>query len=468
MSDILYITPAEKYTAALGGLYTGDLPEPTTNYTKLLSAIINSNTVNAKHSGLLTRFIYSLYIEDLQDNYPRNELAKMLYWKIHSITPTLDGIKAEVEIAGTTDFVTLDTDLSKIWYDVLFSGPTEKTITGVPPFAFNSNGDPIISWTIKGNTVQSGTPTPDNPVMPQGTGERTGNLFDTSSETDGKYLLSDGSIGTASAYSYTDYIDILPNEKYTISKTITQSSTACHCFYDINKQFLSSIPCLQATTTITVPNNAVYMRCSYRKESVPEIMLNTGSTALPYEPYGVKIPISSANTTTPVYLGEVETTRKIKKYVITGQENTWVATSAYPSGRNRFYLPLESALSSDTSTPLSICSHLPLLPTGGTYNTDNGYTITNSNIYIRLTSDYNSLADFKTYLQQQYAAGTPVCVWYVLATEETAVVNEPLMKIGEYADSISDAITLPTVRGANTLSVETTVPPSEMTITYNE
>lgn len=133
MSDILYITPAEKYTAALGGLYTGDLPEPTTNYTKLLSAIINSDTANAKHSGLLTRFIYSLYIEDLQDDYPRNELAKMLYWKIHSIAPTLDGIKAEVEMAGTTDFVTLDTDLSKIWYDVLFSGPTEKTITGVPP-----------------------------------------------------------------------------------------------------------------------------------------------------------------------------------------------------------------------------------------------------------------------------------------------------------------------------------------------
>ena len=33
-----------------------------------------------------------------------------------------------------------------------------------------------------------------------------------------------------------------------------------------------------------------------------------------------KIPISSASTTTPVYLGEVESTRKIKKLVLTGEE----------------------------------------------------------------------------------------------------------------------------------------------------
>ena len=36
-----------------------------------------------------------------------------------------------------------------------------------------------------------------------------------------------------------------------------------------------------------------------------------------------KTPISSASTTTPVYLGEVQTTRKIKKLVLTGNETGW-------------------------------------------------------------------------------------------------------------------------------------------------
>lgn len=80
-----------------------------------------------------------------------------------------------------------------------------------------------------------------------------------------------------------------------------------------------------------------------------------------------------------------------------------------------------------------------------------------------------ALADFKAYLAAQYAAGTPVTVWYVLATPETAVVNEPLMKIGEYADSMSrtqTGIDIPTVVGQNTLDVLTTVKPSSMRIEY--
>jgi hypothetical protein len=80
-----------------------------------------------------------------------------------------------------------------------------------------------------------------------------------------------------------------------------------------------------------------------------------------------------------------------------------------------------------------------------------------------------TVADFKSYLQQQYAAGTPVTMWYVLATEETAVVNEPLMKIGDYADTLSmeqAGVSIPTANGSTTLGVETTVPPSEVYIKY--
>ena len=57
-------------------------------------------------------------------------------------------------------------------------------------------------------------------------------------------------------------------------------------------------------------------------------------------------------------------------------------------------------------------------------------------------------------------------VWYVLATAETATVNEPLMKLGDYSDSISNAVSIPTTEGANSITVDTTVQPSEFTATW--
>ena len=181
-----------------------------------------------------------------------------------------------------------------------------------------------------------------------------------------------------------------------------------------------------------------------------------------------KIPISSAGQTTPIYLGEVETTRKVKKLVLTGEETGWQAAAA-SGGRNRFTLTITNAINADTANPFSMCTHLPLGVEGTTWNTDDVYTIASSKIYMRLTVQYNTLADFKTYLQQQYAAGTPVIVWYVLANPETAVVNEPLMKIGDYADSISmeqTGIEIPTINGSNTFDVDTTVKPSNVYIEY--
>jgi hypothetical protein len=85
------------------------------------------------------------------------------------------------------------------------------------------------------------------------------------------------------------------------------------------------------------------------------------------------------------------------------------------------------------------------------------------------TTDYTSAADFKAYLAAQYAAGTPVTVWYVLAEPETGIVNEPLAKIGDYVDELTftdSQIQIPTAEGTNTLSVDTTIPPSNIEINY--
>lgn len=180
-------------------------------------------------------------------------------------------------------------------------------------------------------------------------------------------------------------------------------------------------------------------------------MLNAGDTALPYEPYGFKLSPTVNGTEYPIYLGQVETTRKIKKLVLTGEESGWTDLDVYYTINAGNVTPWRSCL----------CTHCVY---GGVIGGNS-----TTRLWIKKASfpNYTSLADFKAWLAAQYAAGTPVTVWYVLATEETAIVNEPLMKIGDYADTISfdqAGVTIPTANGENVLDVPTTVPPSEITI----
>lgn len=165
------------------------------------------------------------------------------------------------------------------------------------------------------------------------------------------------------------------------------------------------------------------------------------------------IPILNGGVTTNVYLGEVESTRRIKKLVLDGTGN-WSA------GTENFYRFIDSF---GEGVPYSsvICTHAQ-------HSTINN---TGKALFMKKSdfSPISSVADFKTYLAAQYAAGTPVCVWYVLSTSQTAVVNEPLMRIGDYTDSISmeqTGIEIPTINGSNTFDVDTTVKPSNVYIEY--
>jgi hypothetical protein len=188
-----------------------------------------------------------------------------------------------------------------------------------------------------------------------------------------------------------------------------------------------------------------------------------------------KIPISSANTTTPIYLGEVETVRQIKKLVLDGTEN-WVHRSGDPP--NVFFLEISSI---NIINNLAISTHYINQDSGSFSNLQDGH------ILVRIASSrdktYIGLRDsnfpatsqgrdqLKEWLAQQYAADTPVTIWYVLATEETAVVNEPLMKIGNYADSLTATqagTEIATVKGSNTLDIDTTVKPSNVYIKYKD
>lgn len=162
-----------------------------------------------------------------------------------------------------------------------------------------------------------------------------------------------------------------------------------------------------------------------------------------------------------IYLGEVPTTRKIKKLVLTGEEN--FNTDTYL----RFSIYVADIKTSTSRTGRSYCSHYECLYHAEPYDDDwnNVYYQSGGTLYFH-DRRFSAVADFKSYLQQQYAAGTPVTIWYVLTEPETAVVNEPLMKIGDYADEVANVATIPTINGSNTFDVDTTVKPSEIYIKY--
>lgn len=233
-----------------------------------------------------------------------------------------------------------------------------QTLTGQPPLSFKADGSPLISWSMKGNGQQTGTPTPDAPITP-------------------------------------DFVGTLSGSDWTI-------------------------------------------------------------------------PISCAGQTAPVNLDEVQTVRKVKKFVFDGTEN-WLNGNFPKPGSYQFNLVRSTYFPDAISTITagnSYCTHFINREITGGIVWGSMF-----NIYIP-TSDLPPDAtkdDFKAFLAAQYAAGTPVTIWYPLATETIGISNEPLAKIGDYADELhsTDAgVTIPTVKGENTLTVGTDLQPSEMAITY--
>ena len=230
-------------------------------------------------------------------------------------------------------------------------------LEGIPPLTFTANGQPLLDYLIEGNTVQNGTPTPDNPIMPEGCGD----------------------------------------------------------------------------------------------------LETVGTKAGQY-----KIPISSANTTTTVYLGEVETTRRIAKIDLgtlnwgkTSSGNFWAATAIQ-----------NIRIIGNSSTGNAICDMFKEVSPNTVANEPYSF----SSCLNAVGRPFINSTGFEDLTVEEFKeAMSGVYVYYVLATEETGIVNEPLMKIGDYADTLSmeqAGVEIPTVNGSNTLDVDTTLKPSNIYIEY--
>ena len=186
-----------------------------------------------------------------------------------------------------------------------YSAIADFEVEGVPPLSFRAKKAGRLSdYRIYGNTVDG-----------ESVGDRTGNLFDKSATStingykDGAYINQLGEEISESIYAISEYI-LIPEGANMISMNVPVILfSPSICFYGNDKTYISGANYnMRSVVTESIPIGAKYLRFTVVKRHADTIMLNSGSTPLPYEPYGYKVPVTVSNgtdtLTTPIYLPE--------------------------------------------------------------------------------------------------------------------------------------------------------------------
>ena len=187
-------------------------------------------------------------------------------------------------------------------------GTETETFTTLPHEVIG-DGTAISAWSMKGNMQQSGTPTPSTPIYPTEVGEETANLFDKDNALENKVYDEYGNLANAAVpaeqWYASNYIKVEYGKTYIRSSNGTAVGNVYNT-YDADKNFIERFtPGTGVPFTINNPN-VEYITFALRNTNTPlsTYQLNEGSTALPFEPHGYKIPISFGQNTYNIYISE--------------------------------------------------------------------------------------------------------------------------------------------------------------------
>ena len=145
------------------------------------------------------------------------------------------------------------------------------TFTTLPVDVYADGNNATVG--LKGNTVQSGTPTPENPIMPEGTGERTGNLCPMIFSHKG-VVNDNGSVSVQNTRLWTDMIPVSASSSYYVAINGKASNDEVLRFnraiqYDASGTFISRIDTgASITTTFTTAANCAYIVLDIRTMSL--------------------------------------------------------------------------------------------------------------------------------------------------------------------------------------------------------
>ena len=362
-----------------------------------------------------------------------------------------------------------------------------RTITGALPLTLEGcvDEESIIDYTLYGQSVQNGTPTPDTPIEVESVGEKTRNIWYPSADAltsngitctrnnDNTYTVN----GTATAdfYFYIGKITIEVGTTYYLSGGTSQApiafqlrkgSTGVDTLYNHG-----GITTFSPTEELSIDiiNCVIVVRSGVEVNNVivkPMISLENTDE---YEPYGYKIPITASSNgktvTTNIYLDEPlrkvgdyadyidfangKVIRNIKKYTFTGNEDFQIR-SQYNNETYKF--SLSNVL--DRYVGVKCMSNIGDFENGTNANAtgETGIGLWDGNesasriAYIELPHPYNSLA-----MLQQYLSANETYVIYALATPVETSITLP---------------NIPTFKGTSIISADTTIQPSNAEITY--
>lgn len=356
-------------------------------------------------------------------------------------------------------------EIAEVYGGINYQNPifySRKTLTGTSPLTFKALGQPLKDYHIFGNTVQNGTPSPDYPVDVQGVGEKTENLFDKNTVLVG-YRIYGGSVTQNSSYSCSDFIDVRGFQS--IAKNKPDLEITSFYFYDSRKQYLGKY---DDHSPAVIPSDASYVRVNMLRDDPDSFVLSPGTIAPSY-----KIPVTIGNVTTPIYIGSdplhrvgdyadeidfanQQIIRRVKKLVLDGTEN-WVYTlnSVYP-GWCSLIKPGDFPLLGVAPISTAFKGY-----SGGQNTNDiwrqpfNSITVserrntssTSYNICLHAFDNANRIIPSTI---KEYFENKNLTLLYVLDTPTTESIIIP---------------TLSTIVGDNTLTVDTTVKPSAVSIT---
>ena len=163
--------------------------------------------------------------------------------------------------------------------------------------------------TLKGQTTQNGTPTPDSPIpINITTGEQlviipsSTNLFNKLTAQKGFYYGYDA-IATSTNW-YIQQVHCKPNTKYYLSGNNYNNTSARIVLLNSNKQIISVVDTYKATHLITTTQNTAYIGLSIADYNgtgdMNTIMLNEGESALPYEEFKSNYEINLGKSLLPI------------------------------------------------------------------------------------------------------------------------------------------------------------------------
>ena len=331
-----------------------------------------------------------------------------------------------------------------------------EEVEGVPPISFNGIGENLLDYRIDG---ASG-----------GVGDRTNNLFDEIYTN----IVNDWDV---------KYKSIFVGEgTFTLSTTCPKQDggSATNLFFlsgNVSTGANSGTNGVYNNYPVTVTSLNGYITIGYRAQSYDprnyQTMLNEGTTALPYEPYGYKVPVVisgknlfnenselNVNASVDVTSGAFPNTfgGNRRTYFFKVKPNTAYTFSCNTIGDrlyiceyNQFINPANYSISNRLFSDNIICNL-------GTGMSEYSFT-TSSNS--KMVGIYYSLNIIPTDIQIEIGNIATDYEPYHEPTTTNVYLDEPIEE--NESISLSDTnVNIPTIRGTNVLTVDTTVQPSNV------